>query len=92
MRLRVDVGIDADRDVGGRAARCGKLGEELKLALRFHVEAEDAGFEPEGELARRLADAGEDDLLRRHAGGERAAKLALGDDVGAGAEPARASR
>ena len=37
--------------------------------------------------AARLADPGKDDALGRHAGGERAAQLALRDDVGAGAEP-----
>ena len=65
----------------------GDLREQLQLRLRFHVEAVDARIEREGELARRLADAGEEDLLGRHAGGERAAQLALRDDVGAGAEP-----
>ena len=40
-----------------------------------------------GELVRGLADAGEHDLLRRNAGGERALQLAAGDDIGAGAEP-----
>ena len=34
----------------------------------------------------RLADAGEDDALRRHAGGQRAAQFAFRDDVGAGAQ------
>ncbi len=42
---------------------------------------------PKRQLRRRLADAGEHDLLRRHAGGERAPELALRHHVGAGAEP-----
>ena len=40
----------------------------------------------ERELVGGLADAGEHDLARRHAGGARAQKFAAGDDVGAGAE------
>ena len=41
----------------------------------------------ERKLARGLADAGEHDLLRRNAGGARAQKLALGDDIGPRPQP-----
>ena len=51
------------------------------LRLRLDVEAEDAGVDGEGDLARRLADAGKDDPFRRAAGGERPAELALRDHV-----------
>ena len=51
------------------------------------VEAEDALAQRIGHLLARLADAGEDDLVRRHAGRARAAQLALRDHVHAGAEP-----
>ena len=66
------------------AAICDK---QFELGLGFHVDAEDAGIDRGGELVRGLADAGEHDLLGRHAGGERALQFAAGDDVGAGAEP-----
>ena len=48
VRPRVDVGIDAEADARLDAARAGDLREERKLRLRFHVEAVDAGVEPEG--------------------------------------------
>ena len=59
----------------------------VKLRLGFHVDAEDAGIDRGGEFGRRLADAGEHDLLRRNAGRERALQFAARNDVGAGAEP-----
>ena len=88
MRLRIDVGIDADGDRRLDAARCGEAAEQLELRLGLDVEAMDARVESEGELPRRLADAGEDDLFGRNAGGKRAPQLAFRDHVGAGAEPA----
>ena len=63
------------------------LAQRLELRLALDVEAEDALLERVGHLLARLADAGEDDLVGRHAGRERAAQLALGDDIHAGAEP-----
>ena len=75
-----------DRRASARGRRRPRA-EQLELGLGLDVEAEDAGVEREGDLARGLADAGEDDALGRHAGGERAAQLALGDHVHAGAEP-----
>ena len=66
------------------------LSAELRFAL--DVEAEDALLERIGHLVARLADAGENDLVGRHAGRERAAKLAFGHDIHAGAEPAPALR
>ena len=39
------------------------------------------------QLGFRLADAGEQDLVRRNAGGQRALQFAAGDHVRAGAEP-----
>ena len=67
--------------------RRGHLAQRLKLGLRFDVEGEDAGIERERHLRARLADAGEDDLLRRDLDRERAAKLAFRHHVHAGAEP-----
>ena len=60
--------------------------QQLQFRLGFDVEAEDAGREREIHLARRLADAGEQDLFRRNAGGQRAPHLAFRNHVGAGAE------
>ena len=60
--------------------------EELEFRLGFDVEAVDAGGQREVHLARRLADAGEHDLLGRDAGGQRAAQFAFRDHVRAGAE------
>ena len=67
-------------------ARLGHLAQRAKLRLRLHVEGEDAGIERERHLLLGLADAGEGDALGRHVHGERAAELAFGDHVHAGAE------
>ncbi len=87
MGARVDVRVDADGDRRALAARRCDLGQGLELGLGFDVEAADAFVEPERHFGARLADAGEDDLVGRDAGGARAAQLALGDDVHAGAQP-----
>ena len=63
------------------------LRQQFELRLGFHIDAENAGIDRRGEFVRGLADAGEHDLLRRNAGGERALQFAARDDVGAGAEP-----
>ena len=90
MRLGVDVRIDAQRDVRRVAEAFRHLAQRAQLRLALDVEAEDALLERVRHLLARLADAGEDDLGCRHAGGERATQLALGDDVHAGAELAPA--
>ena len=87
MRLGVHVGVDAQRDAGGAAKAGGDLAQGVQLGLGLHVEAEDALAQREGHLVPRLADAGEDDAVGRHAGGQRAAQLALRDHVHAGAQP-----
>ncbi len=86
VRLGVDVGIDAQRHVRGVPEAFGDLAQRAQLGLALDVEAEDALLQRVGHLLARLADTGEDDLVRRHAGGEGAAQLALGDDIHAGAE------
>ena len=86
MGLRIDVRIDADRDVGDAALAGGDRGQQFELALGLDVDAENPFVDRERELARGLADAGEHDLVRRDAGGAGALELAFGDDVGAGAE------
>ncbi len=86
VRLGVDIRVDAQRDRRGLAQRRSARRQNFELRLGLDVEAVDAGGEREIHLARRLADAGEDDLLGRNAGGKRAAQFAFRDDVGAGAE------
>ncbi len=61
--------------------------KRAQLGLGLDIEAENAGIEREGHLGSRLADAGEHDLLRRNASGQRAVDFALGDHVRAGAKP-----
>ncbi len=92
VRLGIDVGVDAQGDAGGAAEARRHLAQRLELGLRLHVEAENALAERISHLGARLADAGEDDPVRRHAGRPRAAQLAFGHDVHAGAELGQASR
>ena len=77
----VDIGVDADGDLHRPAPGRRDLRDGGDLRLRLGIEAEDAGVDGEGDLARRLADAGKDDPFRRAAGGERPAELSLRDNV-----------
>ena len=86
VRPGVDVGIDAHRHRRGAPGGDGAGRQHVELRFGFDVEAVDAGGQREIHLGGRLADAGEQDLRGRDAGGERAAQLALRNDVGAGAE------
>ena len=72
VRLRIDIGIDADRDIGGAALLRSRGGEKFQLRLQFNVDAENALLDGKRELALGLADAGEHDLFRRDAGRPRA--------------------
>ena len=85
MRLRVDVGIDAQADARAPARSARDLAQQLELADALDVEAEDVERERALHLGARLADAREDDPLRRAAGGEDALELAARDDVEAAA-------
>ena len=89
VRLGIDVRIDADGDVRGLAEARRDGAQRQQFGLGFDVEGENAGIERKGHLGARLADAGEDDAVRRHARGQRAAQFAFGDDVHAGAEIAQ---
>ncbi len=82
----VDVGIDADCDRRDRAAARRRARQPLQFRLRFDVEAQDVLLEPEAHLGQRLADAGKDDALARHARRPRPPQLPLADDVHACAE------
>ena len=87
--LGIDVGIDADRNIGGATLTGGDRGEELKLGFGFDVDAENALLDRKREFACGLADTGEHGLLRRNTRGAGAQQLALGDDVGPRAEPGK---
>ena len=82
---RVHVRVEPQRHRRAQPLVARDPGQRLHLGQRLDVELKDAGLEPERHLGRRLADPGEDDLLRGHAGGQRPAQLALRDHVGAGA-------
>ena len=88
VRPGVDIRIDADGDARGRA-RCAAAtslsalssGSDSTLKPRMPASSANA-ISP-----RVLPTPGEDDLLGRHAGRQRAPELALGHHVHAGAEP-----
>ena len=86
VRFRVDIRVDAQRDIGRQPQRGGARRKLLELGHRFDVEAEDAGLEREVHFARGLADTGKQDLAGRHACGQRTAQLAFGDHIHACAE------
>ena len=83
--LGIDVGIDADGDVGLHAELAGDGVQRLELGRALDVDLADARLQRGHQLRRLLADAGIDDALGRDAGRQRAAHLAYRDDVGAGA-------
>jgi len=82
----IDVRIDPDRDPCDSAGFAGKPREQFELRLGFDVDAEDVGGQGRTQLGLGLADAGEQDFVRRNAGGQRPLQLAAGHHVGAGAE------
>ena len=86
MGLRVDVGIDAQRDRRPFAEFAGDRVQVLEFGGGFDVEAADAGLQGLAHLGAGLADAGEHDLVGTSAGGEHAREFAARDDVEAGAE------
>ena len=73
--------IDCGLSLGRRDGR-----ELIELGFGFHIDAENAFIDRERELGLGLADAGEHDLVARHAGQPRAHQFAARDHVGAGAE------
>jgi hypothetical protein len=86
VRIRVDIGVHADRDARLAPASAGKRRQLLELGLRFDIEAQDVLLKRISDLALRLADAREHDLFGRHTHRAGAAQLPFGDDVHAGAE------
>ena len=87
MRARIDIGIDAHRNVDAAPLRCGDVGQAVEFRFGFDIDAENAGIDGEREFAVGLADAGEHDLVGGNSGRERALQFAFGDDIGAGTEP-----
>ena len=79
------VGIDPKRHRRAQPARRRHLAERDQLGHQFDIELGDAGIERLHHLVAALADAGEHDALRRHAGRERPLQLAAGHDLRAGA-------
>ena len=85
----INIGIDAERDRGGRAARPGDLVDGLEFGFGFNVDLEYARLEREGDFRRCLADPREDDPLGCDAGRQRPAQLTLRIDIGARPKPAQ---
>jgi hypothetical protein len=78
-----DVGIQPDGDPRGAAKRLRGSGDLVKLLERFDVERADPGLDGRADLVRALADAGEDDPVRRNPCLQALGQLTAGDDVGA---------
>ena len=83
MAAGVDVGVDAHRDARCAPGARGDGGDPRHLAGRLGVDGADAEADRALELVARLADAGEDDLVRREAGAQRDLDLAARVGVGA---------
>ena len=81
MRLRVDVGVDAEADWRLLAQPAGNLIESVEFGRRFEVEAENAGIDGEFHFLDGLADAGEYDFLRIAAGSQRPLEFAARNNI-----------
>ena len=92
VALRVDVGIDAERDACGRAEPRRDRFDARELADRLDVDRLEAQRHGALELGGRLADAGEDDVGRRKPGLARQLDLPDGVRVGGAAELAQRAR
>ena len=86
MGFRVDVRVHPQGDFRAASARRRDGGDGIEFGLGFDVETENPGAQSRLDLPRGLADAGEGDFSRRHAGFERARQFAAGDHVHAGPE------
>ncbi len=69
-----------------RPLLAGEPRQQFEFGLGFDVDAEDVGRQRRAQFGFGLADAGEQDLLRRNAGRQRALQFAAGNHVRAGAE------
>ncbi len=86
VRFRVHVGVHPQRDFRAPTARRRDGGDGFELGLGFDVETENPGVQRRLDLSRGLADAGEGDFSRSHAGFQRARQFAAGHHVHAGPE------
>ena len=81
VRLRVDVGIDAQAHARDLPRGHGDFRQRREFGFALDVEAQHAGVERLPHLGARLADAREDDLAGVAAGSDHARQLAARDDV-----------
>ena len=81
MRLRVDIGIDPQRDRGPLAGRSGNSGKPAQFGKRFDVEALDAGRERCPHFPGLLSHTGKNDFGWIGSGSKHARELATRDDV-----------
>ena len=86
MGAGVDIGIDPHRDPRRLPGLAGEPRQQFEFGLGFDVDAENVGGKRRAQFGLGLADAGEQDLVRRNAGGQRALQFAARNHVGAGAE------
>src|SRR3546814_20035114 len=75
--------VDAQHRLRGRFLGQRDFGECDTLWLMFDVELADTAVEPLRQFGAGLADAGKDDVLGRHARGQRAFQFAARNDVSA---------
>ena len=68
MGQRIDVRVDPDGDVGVDAKRRRDTRKGFQFRHRFNVDLHDPGLNRGGHFRCRLADAGKNDLRRRHPG------------------------
>ncbi len=82
----IDIGVDPHRDPRRLAGFGRQPRQQIELRFGFDIDAENAGLERRAQFGLGLADAREQDLLRRDAGGQRALQFAARHHVGAGTE------
>ena len=90
VRARLDPRIHSESRARLPPQRQCDFGQKQGFGAGLEVELADSRLETQPHFFARLANAGEDDLVRRDARGERALKLTGGDDVGA--QPFRRER
>jgi hypothetical protein len=88
MGLRIDVGIDPDRDVGGASLAGRNRGEELEFRFRFDVDAKDAGIDRGGELGAVFPTP--ENMIRSGATPAASARLSSPPETTSAPEPSRA--
>ena len=82
----VDIRVDPQRHARARAFSPCHVVDGLKFGGRFHVEQQDVGVQGIGDFLGTLSDPGKHDLVRGHAGLQRAKQFTARYDVGPAAE------